>query len=349
MSGNYFGWDIGGAHLKVARIDARGQVTAVRQIACPLWRGIHELGRACALIDFPIDAADAVHAVTMTGELCDVFSDRADGVRQIVDHFLQLISTAARVRIFGGYQGWLSPEEVCGSAVSAVASANWLALAAFTAELIGDGVLLDIGSTTTDIVPIADNEVRCEGRDDAARLGAGELVYTGAVRTPVIGVCGTVPFRGRWQPLAAEVFATTADVYRLLGEIEAHHDLMPTADGRSKDVSGSARRLARMLGLDLAVTSAEEMRRVAAYVARVQAQQIGDALELVCSRHTNPPAEPVLIGAGVGRFIVAALARAQGRHYRGFDALLGVAPQHAEAAAIAAPAVAAGKLLWMTA
>ncbi len=101
----------------------------------------------------------------------------------------------------------------------AVASANWLALGAFTAELIGDGVLIDIGSTTTDIIPITNGEVRCLGRDDASRLSWEELVYTGIVRTPVISVCSSVPLRGRRQPLVAEVFATMSDVYRLLGNI----------------------------------------------------------------------------------------------------------------------------------
>ena len=39
----YCGWDIGGAHLKVARCDHNGQLQTVRQYPCALWRGIDEL------------------------------------------------------------------------------------------------------------------------------------------------------------------------------------------------------------------------------------------------------------------------------------------------------------------
>lgn len=349
MSGHYFGWDIGGAHLKVARLDHRGAITAVRQIACPLWRGIQELERACALLDFPIDADDAVHAVTMTGELCDIFTDRADGVRRILEVFLRQVGAGSRVRIYGGYRGWLKPEEACGGAVDAVASANWLALAAYTAELVGDGVLIDIGSTTTDIVPLVGHDVRCVGRDDASRLSAGELVYTGVVRTPVFGVSTSVPWRGHWQPLAAEIFATMADVYRLLGRIAEQHDLMPPADGRSKDLPGSARRLARMVGLDLARTSVEEMRLLASHIAACQRRRIEDSLALVASRVPELGTGGVLVGAGAGRFLVHDIARAMGRDYVAFETLVDGATAEAEAIAVAAPAVAAGKLLWMTA
>ena len=45
----YFsGWDIGGAHLKVARCDPQGHLIDVIEIACPLWKGIEQLQQAIA-------------------------------------------------------------------------------------------------------------------------------------------------------------------------------------------------------------------------------------------------------------------------------------------------------------
>ena len=288
MSGHFFGWDIGGAHLKIAKLNADGEIIAVRQIACPLWRGVGELSRACALLDFSLGDTDAVHAVTMTGELSVIFVDRATGVREIIAQVLHHVGAGARVRIFAGYDGWLDAKDAVGAAAIAVASANWLALAAFTAELVGDGVLIDIGSTTTDIIPIINSEVHCAGRDDASRLGCDELIYTGIVRTPVISVCQSVPFRGRRQPLVAEVFATMADVYRLRGDVNEGHDLMPTADGRAKDLVGSARRLMRMLGRDLDDgDDLGEICAVAHYIAVQQRNRIDDALALIISPRTS--------------------------------------------------------------
>ena len=336
MSGHYFGWDIGGAHLKVARLDHRGAVTAVRQIACPLWRGIQELERACALLDFPIDADDAVHAVTMTGELCDIFTDRADGVRRILEQFLRQVGAASRVRIYGGYRGWLTPEEACGGAVDAVASANWLALAAYTAELVGDGVLLDIGSTTTDIVPLVGHDVRCVGRDDASRLSAGELVYTGVVRTPVFDVCtSTLP-----RSLATARGGGVRDHGRRLPPARAHRRAArPDAARRraQQDQPGSARRLARMLGLDLARTSVEEMRLLTNFIAACQRRRIEDSLALVASRVPELGVGGVLVGAGAGRFLVQDMARLMARDYVAFETLVDGATAEAEAIAVARP------------
>ncbi|MGR8920048.1 MAG: hydantoinase/oxoprolinase family protein [Gammaproteobacteria bacterium] len=341
-----FGWDIGGAHLKVARLDTDGGVLAASQIACPMWRGVGELARACALIEFPVDRPEAIHAVTMTAELCDVFPDRAAGVGEILARFADCVSPVSELRVYAGYDGWLAPDEAAARATS-VASANWLALAAFTAELVGDGLLIDVGSTTTDIVPIVAGEVASRGRDDAARMGAGELVYTGVVRTPVSSVCDRVPFRGAWQPLAAETFATMGDVYRLLGQLQAHHDLMPAADSRAKDLPGSAARLARMLGRDLGRGEVDEYRRIAAFVAARQRQRIADAIALVLS--SDPALDAgALVGAGAGAFVVEQVARGSGATYRAFDALAGVSADLGEAVKTAAPAVAVAKLAWMT-
>ncbi len=344
----YFGWDIGGAHLKVARLDGDGQVVAVRQIACPLWRGINELSRACHLLDFNLDDPDAVHAVTMTGELCDIFPDRSAGVRAIIAGLLDELASGAEVRVFAGYEGWLEPAAASGAAARAVASANWLALAAYTAELIGDGMLIDIGSTTTDVIPIFDGEVRAQGRDDATRMALCELVYTGVVRTPVSSVTNSVAFRGQAHALAAETFATMADVYRLLDAIGDRDDLMPTADGQGKDHSSSARRLARMLGRDLDDDDSAEMCAVAANIASAQRRRIEDAIALVLSRAPQQAHGGLLVGAGVGRFVVEAIALARGAAYRGFGELVGAPGELRDAVSIAAPAVAAAKLAWMT-
>jgi probable H4MPT-linked C1 transfer pathway protein len=349
MNESIYGWDIGGAHLKVAQLAGDGSVVAVRQVACPLWHGIGELARACAALKLPIDAHGAIHAVTMTGELCDIFPDRASGVQAIIAEFLKHVGTASRVQIFGGYAGWLSPEVACGEAATAVASANWLALAAYIAEVVGDGLLVDIGSTTTDVIPISAGLVQSVGRDDASRLASEELVYTGVVRTPVVSVCSSVPYRGHRQPLVGEVFATMADVYRLLNLISEHHDLMPAADGAGKDRRASARRLARMLGVDLDSSDAAEMDSVAAYLARRQRQRIEEAIALVLSRDASSSSGETLIGAGAGRFVVEDIARIHGLRYRSFDALLGVDTSVADYVAIAAPAVAAAKLAWMRA
>jgi len=347
MEGVFFGWDIGGAHLKVASLDAGGRLLAVRQVACPLWQGLAQLQQACTALAVTRMAPGAVHAVTMTGELCDVFPDRASGVHGILECLAGMLNERVTLRIYAGDDAWLSPAAAV-TAAARVASANWLALAHLVASRVKQGVLLDIGSTTSDVILIEDGQVRNRGRDDASRLACGELVYTGVVRTAVMAVCRQVPIHGLWQGLAAEYFATMADVHRLLGQLDERHDQMPAADGRGKDLEASARRLARMLGRDFGVdASLADMRGVARHLSRIQAREIEDALALQLSRAQDGGASLPLIGAGAGAFVAAHLAQTQGRGYLPFQSLLETDMEGslAQQAALSAPAVAVAKLL----
>src|SRR5215510_4583983 len=164
------------------------------------------------------------------------------------------------LRVYAGQLGFVASP---GEYWQAVASANWHASASFVATRRAQAVLIDIGSTTTDIVPIRGGRVDAAGYTDDERLVSEELVYTGATRTPVMAVAESVPFGGQRQRLMAEHFATMADVHRLTGELPADADQLPTADGRGKSPEDSARRLARMLGRDLQSADLGEWRRLA--------------------------------------------------------------------------------------
>src|SRR5258705_2471965 len=76
------GWDLGGAHLKVAQIDGAGRLRTAQQLPCTLWRGLEHLAEALAVARRQL-LPSARHGVTMTGELTDLFVDRADGVHRL--------------------------------------------------------------------------------------------------------------------------------------------------------------------------------------------------------------------------------------------------------------------------
>jgi probable H4MPT-linked C1 transfer pathway protein len=225
-----------------------------------------------------------------------------------------------------------------------VASANWHASAQLAAARLGDGLLVDVGSTTTDIVPCHGGAVVAQGGDDAARLASDELVYRGVVRTPVMAVVRQVEIDGVCSGVMAEHFATMADVYRLTGELPPHADQHATADGRGKSLKESAVRLARMVGRDASAASEETWRTLARAIAGRQLQQLQDAAARVMSAAALPSEAP-LVGAGVGRFVAEALARRLARRYRGFDSLITACDgETAAQAADAAPAVAVALL-----
>jgi probable H4MPT-linked C1 transfer pathway protein len=339
-AGTATGWDIGGAHLKAAQSDAAGRVRTALQVPCTLWLGLEHLERALASALAQL-APTARHGVTMTGELVDLFTDRAEGVRQLL-RVLRAACPSARLRVYAGAAGFVAAEESARFA-RAIASANWHASARFAAARCQAGLLVDVGSTTTDLVPFAGGEVRATAGTDAERLVARELVYAGVTRTPVMAIARSVRFAGRTHPLMAELFATAADVHRLTGELPEDADQHPSADGRGKSEEDSARRLARMLGLDLADAPLASWRRVARGLAARQLQLIRGAAERVLARGALDAGAP-LVGAGAGRFLVVALARRLARPYVDFATLVAGSPQARERAARCAPAVAVAAL-----
>jgi probable H4MPT-linked C1 transfer pathway protein len=316
-----FGWDLGGAHVKLAALDERGELVRVAQAPCPLWLGIEHLERA--LRDLAAGgAARARHALTMTGELADVFPDRARGVAAIVDCFMRTFD-APRAEVYAGDR-FVDPAQA-KARWAEVASANWRASAALAAALVPDALLLDIGSTTSDVTLIAHGQARAQGGDDRGRLAREELVYTGVVRTPLAALAQAVPFGGEWVGLMAELFATTGDVYRITGELDPRYDQAETADGRDRSREASMRRLARMIGCDFEQAPAADWERLARWFSRAQLERIRRACERALSRGLVGAAAPV-VGLGVGHFLARRLAASLDRPYAEFAALCG-APQ----------------------
>lgn len=330
------GWDVGGAHLKRAVLDADGRLVSVHMAACPLWQGLDRLDAALAAMP----PAEGRSFVTMTGELTDLWPDRASGVAGLSQALAERLG--AGTLFYGGPAGFLPLAEAAAQAAF-VASANWHATARALALSRAEGVLVDIGSTTTDVIPFTGGEVRCRGYSDAERLATGELFYTGVVRTPVMALGPTLPFAGAQVPLMMEYFATTADIYRLTGDLPEQADLHPAADGGPKTVEASARRLLRMVGRDLGPSTLAEAMALAAFAAEVQLHRLHAILAQVISAGIVSP-DAHLVGAGVGRFLARRLAQRLDRPFGEVGESLAGGPVLAAEAADCAPAVAVARL-----
>jgi probable H4MPT-linked C1 transfer pathway protein len=225
-----------------------------------------------------------------------------------------------------------------------VGSTNFLATAEVIARRLPEALLIDFGSTTTDIIPIRGGRPAPLGLTDAERLATGELVYTGLTRTAVMGVATAAPFRGRVQGLAREYLATMADVRRILGTLPEGLDLHATADGRGKSVEESVARLARMFGRDAADGSLADWCQAALEIREVQHRSILEGCDKALGAARLPETAPV-IAAGIGADEVALLARRLGRTAVGFGELVEAADGCRQAATHAAPAVAVALLL----
>lgn len=340
--GPRIGWDIGGANLKAARIEG-GCLVGVAQEPCPLWQGLDRLHAAFDAVETRLGRAPR-NLVTMTGELVDLFESRREGVAALAAAAADRLDG---VLVYAGQLGFVAIEAVPGEA-DRIASANWHATAALAAARLGDGLVLDIGSTTTDVVPVAGGVVIARGLSDAERLSCGELVYTGATRTPLMAVASEVAVGGRRTALMAEHFATMADVNRILDRLPEGVDQHPTADGRGKTVAESRLRLSRMVGLDVADHDEAAWALVAEQIAEAQVRRIHDAALLVGSRGLVPRTAPV-IGCGIGFSTAGEVARRLGRPLIAFSDLLPLSDGFSSAGAAdwasgCAPAVAVALL-----
>jgi (4-(4-[2-(gamma-L-glutamylamino)ethyl]phenoxymethyl)furan-2-yl)methanamine synthase len=335
------GWDIGGAHVKACLL-RDGEVQDAAQWPCPLWRGIEHLHQALAAAQQRWPAlAQAEHAVTMSGEMVDLFADREDGVQRIAGALTQAFA-ADTLHFFAGDAGWCSHDQVARQ-WRHVASANWLATALHAAMQLaeGDALLVDIGSTTTDVIALRRGRVLTRARTDAERLASGELVYHGVVRTPLCALAQRIAWRGREHNVMNEFFATTADVYRLTGELDAMHDQAASADGAAKDTHATQQRLARMIGLDARDGTADDWLAFAREWKRQQLNAL--RVELARVKRLHGLADDTgLISAGCGDFLVRELG-VNCRRYA--DHVAVVSPPIASWAQVCAPSVAVA-LLW---
>ncbi|WLD14774.1 hydantoinase/oxoprolinase family protein [Planctellipticum variicoloris] len=294
-----FGLDIGGANLKAATAD--GQAVT---LAFPLWREPQRLPAALRELLSTLPAPDRL-AVATTGELADCYATKAEGVREILAAVIA-VAGECPIDVWQTSGEFVTPDEALDEPLL-TAAANWHALATWLGRLQpqGNALVLDIGTTTTDIIPLEDSLPVPAGRTDVGRLLSRELVYTGVRRTPLCAVAGEIPFRGELCPLGAELFATTVDVYLLTGELPEDPLDTNTANGKPATRAAAHDRLARQLCCDRTEIELAEAAALARAFRDCQLAQIAQAVEQVLARQSGPCDQ--LIASGSGSFLIPAV------------------------------------------
>jgi (4-(4-[2-(gamma-L-glutamylamino)ethyl]phenoxymethyl)furan-2-yl)methanamine synthase len=297
------GLDIGGVNTKAVWRDSDALRTSSRPFE--VWRDRDAL--TAVLRDLVAELAGEpaeLVALTMTAELSDAFRTKREGVGFVLD---------AAEAALGGRLLALTTAGALVSLAEArarpldVAAANWVASALAVAALHADALMLDVGSTTADVIPLVSGRVAASGRTDLDRLLAGELVYTGALRTDLATIAPRVPIRGSWCPVASERFAISADVHLILGHLAPEAYTCPTPDGRAASVECARERVARLVCADMEQLEPAEVDAIATYLHGEQVRQIETA-----ARRAGAGAAPV-VAVGVGAFLARAAAERLGR------------------------------------
>jgi probable H4MPT-linked C1 transfer pathway protein len=327
------GWDIGGVNTKVACLGDDG-VLVVLARPFEVQRDPDALVRVLCEMAAEVGVAPAeasVCAVTMTAELSQMFRTKRDGVAFVLD----AVSAAfphADIRVLTT-DGSFLPVDNARQRPLAVAAANWAATAGLVAKRHRTALVVDVGTTTTDVIPIVDGAVVARGMTDPERLSSGELVYTGALRTAVEAIVRAVPYRDGTAGVSAESFALVGDVHLWRGRLAPVDYTVPTPDGRPATREYAGERLARVICADREMLDEEAITRIADAIASEQITWVARAIRQVLSRH---PEIRTAVVTGLGSFIGVDATRAAGLEVRAFADDIGEdAARYAPAAAVA--------------
>jgi (4-(4-[2-(gamma-L-glutamylamino)ethyl]phenoxymethyl)furan-2-yl)methanamine synthase len=305
--GGVIGLDVGGANTKAVWRNGGERRAATRPFE--VWRDREALGAVLREVVASVarEPAEAV-ALTTTAELSDAFRTKREGVGFVLDAAEEALDVPLLLAFTT--RGEVIPLAEARARAPEVAAANWLASALAVAAVHRDALMIDVGSTTADVVPIAAGRVVAAARTDLDRLLAGELVYTGALRTNLAAIAARVPVRDGWCPVASELFAISADVHVILGHLAPCAYTCATPDGRPATVESARERVARLVCADVEELSGEEIDAIAAFLHTEQLRQIEAAARRVSERVEG--AAPV-VPLGAGAFLAREAAERLGR------------------------------------
>jgi probable H4MPT-linked C1 transfer pathway protein len=305
------GWDIGGVNTKAALV-VDGRVVAARGRAFELQRAPESLAGVLQALASEVAAGIALaspparHAVTMTAELSQMFRSKRDGVHFVLDAVGHAFP-GSDVQVYAVDGRFLDPIHARDAPLT-VAAANWAATARAVAASHPDAILVDTGTTTTDVIAIVGGQVAAIGWTDPERLASGELVYTGALRTPTEAMASHVWMKGRKYGVSAEGFALAGDVHVWRQDLSPTDYTVPAPDGRGTDRLFAGERLRRVICADPEMVDEAGVSEIAEALARAQVARITDAVIRVRGHRAIPTA----VVTGLGAFLGAAAARAAG-------------------------------------
>jgi probable H4MPT-linked C1 transfer pathway protein len=307
-----FGWDIGGVNTKAVFLRTENGCVKELKTAVeyfPVWKDPEKLVSVLSTLKEKVSGNAEVDGVglTMTAELSDAYQTKREGVTHVL---------ACAAEAFAGLpvfvldvDATLRSMDDARSEPLKVAAANWAATGWLVAQLIKTCVIVDVGSTSTSIIPVVDGRISAAGKTDLEKLMVGELVYTGSLRTNVAAIVRSVPLRGGTVRVASELFAQSGDAHLVLGNISEGEYTTETADGRGKTRGEALARLARVVCADIEMLTEAEIVQIAKHVRDKQVEQIAEGLSQVYSRVKSlSTAKVPVVVTGVGKDFIARVA-----------------------------------------
>ena len=307
---NVLGLDIGGANIKAAFLETKNaKLIEHRELIeyFPIWKkNKNQLQNLLYRINKNLSKSILLDGVgiTITAELSDAFKTKKEGIKHILETIIEVFTNVPKF-IVDVEANLLSVEDAIQKPYR-VASANWAATGWMISKLIKNCITIDVGSTTTSIIPIVNGKVYAKGKTDLEKLQNGELVYSGSIRTNVATINNWIPVNGINTRVSSEFFAQSGDVHIILENIIKEDYITETPDNRGKTKIESMARLARVVCADIEMLTEQEITEMAKFVYDKQVDQIAEGLEQVSNRvRTLTQNKLKLVVTGLGRKFLA--------------------------------------------
>ncbi len=306
------GWDIGGANTKAAFIRTKNGCVEELKTASeyfPVWKDPNKLANVLLKLKERLRGTATLDCMglTMTAELSDAYQTKREGVNHILTCAAQAF-TGVPVFVLD-VDATLKPIDSAKTEPLRVAAANWAATGWLVSQLIKTCVIVDVGSTSTSIIPVVDGQIVAAGKTDLEKLMNGELVYTGSLRTNVAAIVNSIPLREGTARVSSELFAQSGDAHLVLGNITEEEYTTETADGRGKARREAMARLARLVCADIEMLTEQEIIQIARYIHNKQVEQVAERLSQVYSRvRSLTTAKIPVVVTGIGKDFLAKTA-----------------------------------------
>lgn len=305
---NVLGLDIGGANTKATFLKTeRGKLTEQKTVLeyFPVWKKKKQLAKLLKQIKETVVNSTVLDGVgvTITAELSDAYLTKKEGIHHVLDCVSQVFGD---VPVFVlDVEANLLPVQQALKDPLKVSSANWAATGWVVSQLIKNGIVVDVGSTTTSIIPIINGKIAAQGKTDLEKLQNGELVYSGSLRTNIAAIVKAVPVKGKTTRVCSELFAQSGDVHLILGNISKIDYTAETCDGRGKTKQETLARLARIVSADTDMLTEQEIMHIAEFVYKKQVEQIAKGLKQVYERTKLPKEKVKIVVTGLGQNFLA--------------------------------------------
>jgi hypothetical protein len=240
-------------------------------------------------------------AITITAELSDAFQTKREGILTILKA-LGKVFEKDKLKFISNKSIFLNYKAAKSEPYS-IAAANWVSTALFLGYFIPECILIDAGSTTIDIIPIVDAKPATLGNDDISRIINHELIYTGGLRATIPSITHHVPYKDKKVRISFEKFALISDIHRILNNISEEDYINDTADNRSKSLHDCYARLSRVICMDHATISREDLNKIAQFIYKKQldiiSREIGNFMDTLVKRFEQFENNPRFIITGL--------------------------------------------------